>query len=532
MASKKMQFSQIDKISRRNFIKKSGSMIFTVAAFSFMPRISYSASDNILRVRDYSDFQALDPAYAANQPEENITSTIYNKLISYKPGKEWGWELQAAQEMKQLDDTHISFTLKQGIQYTNGFGEMTAEDVKYSFERIADPEMKSPISGDWAALKEVVVKDKYSGVIVLKEPFQALWMTTLPYMAGNIISKKATEEVGGKYGTEPPCCSGPYFLKSWSPKQKTILARNPLWNGEPAAFDEIHIIPIEDVKTAELAFEAGDFDWTRIGLASYSRLSKKPPKKSVVEHYPSLYYKWVGMNVDNEILKDIRIRQAVQYAIDVPSTLDVGYMGAAKPSTGIIPPGLIGHREKNLIPPGSNIEKAKELLAQAGYANGIDLNIDCSNDTKNMNMAQVIQATLGMAGIRLQISPHDSGSFWSLGDASKGDRWKEVQLVLNRFSSVPDPYYATQWFTKEQIGIWNWERFDNDEFNRLHKEASKEKDPEKRHEMYCRMQDLMELSGAYVFLTHEASPVMYRNSITPAMRPDGIPLFRYFKKKV
>ena len=220
MASKKTLFSQIENMSRRNFLKKSGSMIFTVTAFSLMPRISYSASDNILRVRDYSDFQSLDPAYAANQPEENITSTIYNKLISYKPGKEWGWELQAAEEMKQLDDTHISFKLRQGIQYTNGFGEMTAEDVKYSFERIADPEMKSPINGDWAALKEVVVKDKYSGVIVLKEPFQALWMTTLPYMAGNIISKQATEKVGGKYGTQPPCCSGPYFSNPGPPNRK------------------------------------------------------------------------------------------------------------------------------------------------------------------------------------------------------------------------------------------------------------------------------------------------------------------------
>jgi len=518
------------EMSRRGFLKQSAVMFASLAALPFVPRFAYSAASNILRIRDYGDFISLDPAYAANQPEENITSTIYNKLVSYKPGHEWGWQLQAAEEMKQLDETHILFKLKPGIQFTNGFGEMTAEDVKYSFERIADPKMESPIAGDWAPLEGVQVKDKYAGVIVLKEPFQALWMTTLPYMAGNIISKKATEQVGGKYGTEPPCCSGPYYLKSWTPKQKTVLARNPLWIGEAAAFDEIHIIPIDDEKTAELAFEAGDLDWTRISLSSYPRLKKKPPRNSVVEYYPSLYYVWVGMNTDNEVLKDKRVRQAVQYAIDVPSTLEAGYMGAAEPSTGIIPPGLIGHRDKTLIPPEADIEKARQLLAEAGYPDGLDLNIAVANDATNMTMAQVIQATLAQAGIRLEVTPHDSGSFWTLGDESKGDRWKDLQLVLNRFSSVPDPYYATQWFTQEQVGIWNWERFDNEEFNRLHKKASSEKDPQKRDEMYRRMQDLMEMSGAYVFLTHEANPVMYRDDIDPGMRPDGIPLFRYFKK--
>jgi len=517
-------------LTRRGFIKKTGALFVTLAAMPLVPRLSYSASDNILRIRDYGDFISLDPAYAANQPEENITSTIYNKLISYKPGDEWGWQLQAAEEMKQMDVTHIYFRLKPGIQFTNGFGEMTAEDVKYSFERIADPKMESPISGDWAPLDKVEIKSKYEGVIVLTEAFQALWMTTLPYMAGNIISKKATEKVGGKYGTEPPCCSGPYFLKSWTPKQKTVLARNPMWIGDPAPFDEIHIIPIDDEKTAELAFEAGDLDWTRISLSSYPRLAKNPPKNSVVEYFPSLYYVWLGMNIENEKLKDKRVRQAIQYAIDVPSTLEAGYMGAAEPATGIIPPGLIGHRDKTIIPGESNIQKAKALLAEAGYPNGIDLNIDVANDATNMTMGQVIQATLAQAGIRLQVTPHDSGSFWTLGDASKGDRWKKLQLVLNRFSSVPDPYYATQWFTKEQIGIWNWERFDNDEYNRLHKKASKEKDPQKRDKMYRRMQDLMEMSGAYVFLTHEANPAMYRKDIDPAMRPDGIPLLRYFEK--
>ena len=104
-----------------------------------------------------------------------------------------------------------------------------------------------------------------------------------------------------------------------------------------------------------------------------------------------------------------------------------------------------------------------------------------------------------------------------------------MQLVLNRFSNTPEPYYATQWFTKEQIGIWNWEHFGNDEYDSLHKAAAIETDPAKRDKMYKKMMDLMEESGAYTFITHEAVPNIYRNTVKPALRPDGVPMWRYFK---
>jgi peptide/nickel transport system substrate-binding protein len=319
-------------------------------------------------------------------------------------------------------------------------------------------------------------------------------------------------------------------LKSWQPKQRTVLAKNPVWNGEPQQFDEIHIFPIDDEKTAEIAYEAGDLDWTRVSLQSFQKLQESPPPNSTVEFYPSLYYVWVGMNMENPALEDVRVRKAVQYAVDVPSILDAAYFGVAKPATGIIPPGLVGHRPENIMPRQARVEEAKKLLAEAGHPNGIDLTFDVRNKASHVTAAQVIQATVAQAGIRLEINLHDSGSFWSLGDESKGDRWKDVQLILNRFSSAPDPYYAAQWFTQEQVGIWNWERFANEEYNRLHKKAAVEPDKQKRDEMYRRMQDLMEESGAYLFVTHEGNPVIYRNTIVPAMRPDGIPLLRYFKK--
>lgn len=525
--NKKKMFNEMN---RRQFIAAGGSMAFTLMAMPYMPRFAMAADGNILRIRDYGDVTCLDPGIASNAYDETVNAAVQNKLIAYKPGRKWDWQLEIAKSVEQLDDTHIAFELQPGVMFTDGFGEMTAEDVKFSYERIIDPDLQSPIKGDWVALKEVQVKDKYSGVIVLSKPFQPLWMTTLPYMAGNIVSKKAFSSGGGKHCPMPPCFSGPYIVKERKPKQMTVLARNPEWKGERPDFDEIHIFPIDDEKTAEMGFEAGDLDYTRVSISSYTNLKDNPPRNSVVEKYPSLYYVWIGMNMENEVLKDKRVRRAVQHAIDVPSVLQAGYNGVAEPSTGLVPPGLIGHRPKNILPREAQIEEAKKLLAEAGYPNGIDLTIEVRNKAAFLTSAQVIQAVVLQAGIRLDVNLHDSGSFWSLGDESKGDRWKDLQLVHNRFSSAPDPFWATQWFTEEQVGVWNWERFRNKEFNELHKKAMSEGDLKKRDAMYRRMQDIMEESGAYHFLTHETVPVIYRKSIKPAFRPDGLPLLRYFKK--
>jgi peptide/nickel transport system substrate-binding protein len=92
----------------------------------------------------------------------------------------------------------------------------------------------------------------------------------------------------------------------------------------------------------------------------------------------------------------------------------------------------------------------------------------------------------------------------------------------------PDPSWATEWFTPEQVGVWNWERFNSEEFGELHRKAKLEADPEKRHQMYVRMQDLMEESGSYVFLTHEAVGVLTRDTVASATMPNGTPIFYKF----
>lgn len=512
---------------RRQFLKVSGAIGIAAATGTFS-EVIYADGQKILKIRAYADVNGLDPAFSQGVFDEEIHSCIYSKLIQYKPGREWGYELDAAESIKQVDATHIKFKLKPGIMFTGGYGEMTAADVKYSFERIIDKSLGSNNAPDWGTLKEVTVDGKYEGTIVFDDAYPPAWNIAMPYIVGSIISKAAWEAAGGKVDTTTPSVSGPYLHKEWRPKQKTILARNPDWHGGEAAFDEIHIFPIDDENTAQIAYESGDIDCTRVSLGAVENLKASLPANTILEEYPSLYYVWVGMNVENEKTSNINLRKAVQHCIDVPSIMQASYFGAAEPSTGIIAPGLIGNRAQSNIPPEMNIAKAKQYLAAAGLSDGVTLTLDVLNKAVNVTTAQIIQATCAEAGINVEVNLHESGAFWSLGDQSSGERYKDIQLILNRYSMAPDPSYATTYFTTAQKGIWNWERYSDPEFDRIDAAAKAETDNAKRDEMYQTLQSMMEDSGAYRFITHEATPVIYRNTIKPAFRPDGLPLMRSF----
>ena len=520
MSKSNMKWNRIP-MPRRRFLQGASALGLAATGGAFM-RPAW-AEGSVLKTRTYADMRSLDPAFSQGVVDEEIQAPIYNKLIQYKPGREWGWQLDAAASIEQPDPLHIKFALKDNIGFSNGFGAMTAEDVKFSFERIIDAKLESTNKPDWGPLDHVEVTGERTGIIVLNKPFQPLWSITLPYITGNIVSKKAFESVGGRIATEPVAVSGPYMHKSWQPKQKTTLVRNPGWQGEAPAFDEIQIFHIDDEKAAEIGYEAGQIDFTRVSLGSLERLKENPPANSTIEEFPSLYYVWVGMNLDNPKLANKHLRAAIQHVIDVPSILEAAYFGVAQPSTGIIAPGLAGHRPKSLVSPASNFKKAAELLEKSGET-GVSLKLDVLNKQANVTTAQIIQANLAEIGIELEVNLHEGATFWKLGDD------KTLELVLNRFSMTPDPYYATAWFICEQAGVWNWERHCNPEFDRIHADAQAELDIDKRAVMYRRAQDIMEESGAYKFITHEATPNLYRNTMKPALRPDGLPLYRYFQK--
>jgi peptide/nickel transport system substrate-binding protein len=507
-----------ERVSRRAFLTGTAAAGLTLTAPRGRP--AEAADPKVLRIRSYYNFETLDPAFRLSAPEGDIIDTVLLGLVGLKPGETWGWERDAALSIEQADPTHVRFQLRPGIGWTGGFGEVTAEDVKFSYERIANPALKSPYRGDWAKLDRVQVTGTHTGVITLKEPFIPLWTTTLPTTSSALVCKKAVERMDGqRFAMDPGATCGPYRIRKWEPRQSITLERNPQWTGPPAAFDEIQAITIVDANAAEIAYEAGQIDVTHVPMTSVPRLRGKMPANSTLLARPGLTYWWLGMQSESGIFADIRVRKAVQLAVDVKTVLDGAFFGVAPRSTGIIAPGLVGHREKNLVA-GPDLEGARKLLTEAGHPRGFKTEIGARNTPEFINAAQVIAAGLAKVGIQAEVVPFDTGVQKAMA-SDKAGGWKKMQMHIQRFVMQPDPSWATVWFTSAQIGEWNFERISNPEYDQLHEKALAEPDPAKRHAMYVRMQDLMEQSGAYVFLTHGVNAALYRNHLKPAFTPDG-----------
>jgi peptide/nickel transport system substrate-binding protein len=487
----------------------------TLAPATSVPPTEAAAEPKILKIRLYGDIQDLDPAFYVSANDKVVGTNVYSGLVTYAPNS-YDIANDLAESIETSEDgTVITFKLKEGVQWQNGYGEVTTEDVKFSYERFIDPELKASYADDWAQLDHVEIIDKYNGQIVLKGPFAPIWHSTLPVTAGWVLCKKYAEEVGLETLATKPLGSGPYILSEWLPKQQVTLTRNPDYFGTPPYYDEIHFIPIEDDKAAEIAMEAGELDFSQVSIEAYDRFVSNTNFTTL--KVPNIRFSWIGLNVENPKLADINVRLAIRYGIDVQSILDAAYFGMVDRELGLIAPGLVGYWP-DAPRYDRDVEKAKEYLAKANLTS-LDIRFDILNTTEYQTWAQIVQQNLKDVGINVTINPMDSASFWSLGDGEKG---KDAEMFGINYSMEPDPSWATVWFTTPQIGIWNWMRWSNAEYDQLHQDGLSTLDNAKRTEIYIRMQQLFDEAAHTIWITHGNLVFVHKPDVNVAMTPNGV----------
>lgn len=505
------------RTDRRGFLKTAGTGFAAVMA---SPNFAWAVEGDILRLRVDSDLQVLDPFGLIGGVEEVINRCTLISLIKLgdiRDGNEW--QPWGAKKLDWLDDTRLAFTLRDGLVWSGDFGPVTTEDVKFSFERFIGSE--SAWGYQFEKLKEVEVIDDRNGVIHLTDPFEPFVIVALQGYGGQVVSKAAMEKVGGSYTTDIPASCGPYLLDAWEQQQKITLVANPAWTGTPMAFAKIEIYIVTDDQAALLAYEADAFDYTSVAVASVDQLKSAMPPASVLIEAESTRYAWLTINKNAEPLKDIKVRQAIQYAYDGDAVLQGAFNGLVKRSAGVIQPSTPFARKQNLIAT-RDVEKAKALLAEAG-AEGITLNLMTLTDSTSVTIAQIIQASLGEAGINVEIQPTEDAAYWAAGDKSTGDQYLSLELVLQSFAGGVDPTENLVWFRADQIGIYNWSFFDDPEYETLYQASLSERDQAKRTAIFNRMEDLMEASGCFVFICFEPLIAIHRDTIKPVIIADGHP---------
>ena len=495
--------------------------LILAAAFIWSISAMAAASDE-LRIERYEDIQNLDPAYqTAVAREFTVNNCLYNGLVKYKEGT-WEvvpdlathWEISA-------DGKQVTFHLRKGVQFHKGFGEMTAEDVKYSIERIVNPDNKSPEKPNMAGVIGVEVVDNYTAKLILDGPNSRLFASTLPMNPGFIVSKKAVEQMGREKFASNPIGTGPYEFVSWEPKKKVSLKVFDAYWGKEPAIKNISFIPIADITTCETALKTGEIDVGRISLLNIEAFKKNPDLK--VMTYPDLKYWWIGFTFTKAPTDDIKVRKALRSAINVDSILQAAFYGVAPRAKSMVAPGILGYwKGAPLYEP--DLARAKKLLKESGHPDGIKATIQCYNDVTK-TIAEVAKADAAKAGIDLEISMQEPGAF------NEANQKGTYNLFIDTWSSAVDAGYTMGWFVKDET--WNITHWKNDEFDQLLTQARREMDPARRATLYEKCQKIMDKNCFAIWLTNGVRAFAANKSVElGAVFPNGrlAPWTMSFKK--
>ncbi|MQA02357.1 MAG: twin-arginine translocation signal domain-containing protein [Streptosporangiales bacterium] len=508
--------------SRRGFLKTSGLVVAALGAAPVLSACSgvkgagSEGDDDVLAIRTVEDLQNLDPGFMASSTDDAIMVCIAENLVTYVPGKTEPVNELAEKITSSEDGLTHEFTLKKGVQFHGGYGELTAEDVKFSFERIAGltkPDIESTYQGDWATLKEVEVTGKHTGVIKLSKPFAPLFYTTLPGNAGLIISKAAYDELGEDFATKP-VGTGPYEFVEWKRSQHTTLKQFDKWAypsqkwADKPQWKRIKFVPIPDDSSADVAVESGEVDLGQIAYSSVKRFKKKGDFK--VTTLPTLDYAFIGFNVTHPKLRDVKVRKALREALDVDSILEAAFDGETRRAHALISEDVpVGHwKDAPRYQPDA--AAAKQQLKDAGVS-GLSLEMGIAEEPGAEQVAEIVQQNMKKVGVKVTIKKYP-------GDQMH-EQVKSLQMFYFSFSNQADPSWATVWFTGDQVGDWNFMSWENKEFDRLHDAALVELDPDKRSDMYVRMQELMDEDAIAAWVmyrtNHYAHPREVRTSLIP-----------------
>ncbi len=480
------------------------------------------AAPKIVKVRLIRDIQNLDTANVTGAVEDSIDRAVMEGLFRYDASGKLVPQLAETYTVSP-DGLTIDFTLHKGVMWQRGYGELTTDDVKYSYERFLVTDPKPAYADDWASLDHVEIVDKYTGKLVFKKPQATLWTSVLPMTSGLVVCKKFYEEAGPDKIKTDIVGTGPYLFSEWTPKQQIVLKRNPDYWGTQPYYDEMDLVPVDDDKAAEVALQAGELDFSSISLSSTDKF--QADSSFNVESIPSTAYNWIGMNVESPKLKDINVREAIRYGIDVPSILAAAYNNKAPRANALIPPGTLGYW-KDAPVYERDVAKAKDYLAKAGLTS-LDLKFTYENTDEYSTWAQIVQQNLKDVGINVELNPLDSSTFWAYGEGGKD---KELELFAVGYSSVaPEPAWSTMWFTCDQVDLWNWMRWCNKEFDTLHQQGIATIDTAQREPIYIKMQQLWDADAIAVFVTNVPQVYVSKMSVKPVIYPGGLsPMLREF----
>lgn len=455
-----------------------------------------------LIILSQSEAVTLDPQMATDVPSSNVSTNIYDTLVTFDENMNIVGSL--AEEFKQVDDTTWEFKLRSGVKFHDG-SDLTADDVVATFNRVLDPNVGSPRAFLYEMITNVEAVDELTVRFTLEYPF-APFPAHLAHEGGSILSEESIQkdyeemekgETAGAYIGTNPIGTGYFKLDQWEPGDYLKLVRNDDYWGEKAKLDSVTFRVVDEALTRIAELEVDNAHIIEPLNPSNMAQVENIAHASVYKR-ASLSLAYIGFNMEKEPFNDVRVRQAISHAIDKTQILEGIYEGTGVPAVGPLAPDVWGY-DPTVKPLEYDLEKAKSLLAEAGYADGFSTTIWTNDNPDRMKMAEYVQAALKELNIEVKIEVMEWGTYLAQTAAGNHD-----MFILGWSTATADADYATYpLFHSSNVGEPGNRTFTKDaELDKILEEARVETDETKRKELYRQAQEKLVEIAPMIYLLH------------------------------
>jgi len=496
-----------------------------LAAFAALslsaPVRAETPADTLVIADTIDDIVSLDPAESFEFSGQDALLNVYDRLIQIVPSNNFQLEPGLAESWSASEDGKTyTFKIKEGLKFHSG-NPITAEDAAWSLQRVVKlsktpsfiltqfgftPENVDQMIKTTGPMEFTITTDKAYA--------QSFFYNILTAIVASVVDKKEAmaHEANGDMGYEwlktNSAGSGPYMLRAWKANDSIVLEGvDGYWGGE-VALKRVFVRHVPEPATRRLMVEQGDADVARrLPPNDAAAIAANPELQLFAEERGRIFY--LAGNQKNEILAKPKVMEALKYLVDYQGMEDTLLKGQFVVHQAFLPTGFLGALADN--PFKLDVEKAKALLAEAGYPDGFDIEISVRNEQISQDMAQAIQSTLAQGGVRATIR---SGTGAEVLD---GYRARTHQLILQNWGpDYPDPQTNASTFAAnpnnsdeaKATGYLAWRNaYAAEETNAMVDAAVVEQDTAKRKVMYEEMQRISQQKSPFICLFQETEQV-------------------------
>lgn len=499
------------------------------------------APGDLLIMGSIGDASNLIPMLASDSASHDISSLIFNGLVKYDKDLKLVGDLAESWEVS-ADGLTITFKLRRGVKWQDG-KEFTAEDVMFGYETIINPNTRTAYSGDFKEVKEARVVDPDTFRVTYKRAF-APGLTSW----GSLVVLPKHLLQGQDINTTPfsrkPLGTGPFRLKEWKTGEKIVLEANPHYCEGRPYLDGIVYRIIPDLATMFLEMKAGGIDYMGLTPTQYKRQTEtyKMRRDFRKFQYLAFAYTYLGYNLKDWKFQDIRVRQAISYAIDKDEIIEGVQLGLGLIATGPYKPDTLWYNP-NVAKYPYDPERAKKLLAEAGWKNdGKDgtlrkdgkpfefMILTNQGNEARAKCAEIIQRRLANLGLKVKIRTVEWAAF--INDFIDKKNFEAVILgwTLGQDPDIYDIWHSSKVGPKEL----NFVSYQNKEVDSLLEKGRYTFDQKVRKACYDRIQEILAEEQPYTFLyVPYALPVISARfeGVEPAPAGIGYNMYQWYVPK-